>query len=235
MGYVCLLRQRSRTSILMTGCHPSCLISFEEQKSNVLIIRWQCQVEPITIMGLLLDIVTLSCTNSMRQNQKGRQCMYKRNIEARSRNHCRRGKEISVTYSECVSVALVIWHTQRMRHIILSSVACLAVPYFSILSHKRHDFRKNVIEHKICVLIFSTTFVWNISYSKRNSARYYHECTYIFMLSTRYSCQILNKFGFSQQIFEKYSNVKFHEVPFSGSPIPCRHTDGRTDGRTWWR
>jgi hypothetical protein len=39
-------------------------------------------------------------------------------------------KAISITYSECVSVALVIQHAKRMRRIILSSVACLAVPYF---------------------------------------------------------------------------------------------------------
>jgi hypothetical protein len=64
-----------------------------------------------------------------------------------------------LTYSECVSVALVIQHVKRMRRIILSSVACLALPHFSTLSHKRLDFRENVIENKMCVLIFTTTFV----------------------------------------------------------------------------
>ena len=32
-------------------------------------------------------------------------------------------------------------------------------PTFSMLSHKRCDFRRKVIKHKICVLIFSTNFV----------------------------------------------------------------------------
>jgi hypothetical protein len=44
---------------------------------------------------------------------------------------------------------------------IMSSVACLALQYFYTLSHKRHDFRNKVIEHKMCILIFSTTFVCN--------------------------------------------------------------------------
>ena len=39
------------------------------------------------------------------------------------------------------------------------SVSYLTPPYFSALSHKRYDFRKNVTEHKMCVLIFSTTFI----------------------------------------------------------------------------
>ena len=36
---------------------------------------------------------------------------------------------VSITYSECISVALVIQHAKRMYHTILSSVAYLAVPY----------------------------------------------------------------------------------------------------------
>jgi hypothetical protein len=44
-----------------------------------------------------------------------------------------------------------------MRRIILPSVACLVLPYFSTLSHKWNDFREKVIEHKMCVLILSTS------------------------------------------------------------------------------
>jgi len=51
-------------------------------------------------------------------------------------------KAISITYSECVSVALIIHHAMYIRRIMLSSVAYPAVPYFYKLSHKRQDFRK---------------------------------------------------------------------------------------------
>jgi len=50
------------------------------------------------------------------------------------------------------------------------------------------------------------------------------------MLSTRYSSQILMELEFSRHIGEKYSNIEFHENPFSGSHVdPCERTDGRRD------
>jgi hypothetical protein len=63
-----------------------------------------------------------------------------------------------IAHSECVSLALVIRHAMRMIRIMLSSVACLDLSYFSTLSHKGHDFQ-NIIEHNMCVLISSTIFV----------------------------------------------------------------------------
>jgi hypothetical protein len=69
------------------------------------------------------------------------------------------GKTISITYSECVFVALCIRHTIRMRRIILSLWPDPLYNIFSTLSHKRHDFREKVTEHKMCVLSFYTTFV----------------------------------------------------------------------------
>jgi len=44
-------------------------------------------------------------------------------------------------------------------------------PYY--LTHDNiYDEKKNVIEHKMCVFIFSTTFVRNISHYEKNWARY---------------------------------------------------------------
>jgi len=47
--------------------------------------------------------------------------------------------------------------------IILSTVACPAIQYFSTLSHRRRDFRE-VIEYKMC-FDFLCSFSLNISHS----------------------------------------------------------------------
>jgi hypothetical protein len=64
---------------------------------------------------------------------------------------------------------------------------------------------QNVTENKMllntkCVLfIFSATFAWNISHSKKNLERYDKKCTPVFRLSTHHSWQILMKLEFSRK------------------------------------
>jgi hypothetical protein len=68
------------------------------------------------------------------------------------------GKAVSVTNSDCVFVALGIEHAMCMRHIVISSLS--ALPHFPTLPCKKNKiFGKKVTEHKIRVIVFSTTFV----------------------------------------------------------------------------
>jgi len=102
-------------------------------------------------------------------------------------NHCCHGKTVSIKYYECVCVFLPSLSSKQIAsfqgHILLTSVACLALLYLSTLSHKWHDFHKKVIEYKMCFLSPSASFVLNTSHSKKNSARY-HKCRCIFLIST---------------------------------------------------
>jgi len=84
------------------------------------------------------------------------------------------GKAVRITYCECVFVALVIQHEMHMRHVTICGLP--RCTRFSTLSHKQHDFRKKVIEHKMCISISSTKRIWKIYHSKKNWARYDQKC-----------------------------------------------------------
>ena len=104
-----------------------------------------------------------------------------RNTETRSR------KAISITdLSVCVCVdalarvcacaplALLIKYATRRRHIVCG------LWHHRIFRHYVTNgmiFGKKVIEHKTCVLVWCTIFVWNISHFKKISAIYYHKRT----------------------------------------------------------
>ena len=79
------------------------------------------------------------------------------NVDVRSCNHYWSGREISDTYSECVFVALSIQCAMRMRLIVICGLSG-STKLFHIISHVA-VFRKKIIEHEKCVLIFSSTFV----------------------------------------------------------------------------
>ena len=117
---------------------------------------------------------------------------------------------------------------------ILSSVACPALQYFSTLSHKRHDFRQKVTEHKMWVLVLCTTFVWNISYSEKNLAECDHKCVSVCCMYSAgcYSCQVVMQLGFSRQIFKKIRKYKISWESVQWERSCSMWTAGRTDGRT---
>jgi len=127
-----------------------------------------------------------------------------------------------------MSVALVVQHVEIMRRIILPPLACLASSYFSILRHKRYDFRKNVIEHIMYVLIFSTICLQHLLHEELSEI---WSKTYT-GIHVKYQLFLsdFNELEFSRHFFKKYSSIKFHENP--SSKVELYHADGRTEGQT---
>jgi hypothetical protein len=131
-------------------------------------------------------------------------------------------------------VALLIQHATRMRHIVTLFVAPLAPPHFSKLFHKRHGFREKDIEYKMCLFIFSITFVWNISHSK-NLARYCQKyenihVKYLLFLSDFHETWILStafKTSLKHQIWSK--SVQWEP---SCSMRKDRETDGHDEANS---
>jgi hypothetical protein len=87
----------------------------------------------------------------------------------------------------------------------------------------------------MCVLNSSVTFVWNISYSKKNWARYDQKCQVAFRYSNRYSFQILMKSEFSGKFFfPKNTQISnFMKIcPVGAELFPCGQIEGRAERRT---
>ena len=90
---------------------------------------------------------------------------------------------MSITYCECVFVAL--------------GIECLLLLFIIII---------------IIIIIFSTPVVEIFLILRRSEHEMIKKRTLVFMYSTGCSCQVLMKLEFSQQILEKYSNIKFHKT-----------------------
>jgi hypothetical protein len=82
------------------------------------------------------------------------------------------------------------------------------------------------------ILIFSTTFVWLIYHSKKNSAGYCHKCRNVFRYSTRQSCQILRKFELSRKKKLKISSfIKIRPVEAELFHADTQDTRDKAKGR----
>jgi hypothetical protein len=116
-------------------------------------------------------------------------------------------KTKSITHFECVFGDVGIQHAMGVRHIVVCGLPGSKI-FFKIISQTARLSKK--------IYWTSTDFIWNISHSRKNWARYL-KCISVFMCSNRYSCPILMNLEFSRKIFHKYSNIKFHENPSTGS------------------
>jgi hypothetical protein len=101
-------------------------------------------------------------------------------------------------FSENVLAALGIQHVKRMRHNVMWPARLYNI--FHAIS-KPHDFRKSVFKHQISVLVFSTTFIWNLSHSKKKWTTYCHKCAQVFVQNTRLTRQSWITLELSRQVF----------------------------------
>ena len=98
---------------------------------------------------------------------------------------------------------------------------------FFTLSHKRHDFQgKKMSEHKMCVLISSITFVWNISHSKRIERDmlkniYWYSCKVpVLLLRLQRNLNFLDKYSQNIQM-QNFTKIR----QMGADLLPC--------GQTW--
>jgi hypothetical protein len=133
----------------------------------------------IALIGLSTpaSAVLLLYSTNIKRNiiEQDRQYTCNRNIEARSRNQSCSGKAISITYSECLSVALR--KADAPYYIAIRGLSG-SIIFFHIIS-KRHEFRKNSTGYKMC-FYFLYNYVWKFFPSKKNRAQYYHKSAYVF-------------------------------------------------------
>ena len=111
-------------------------------------------------------------------------------------------------------------------------MACPAVPYFSTLSHKRHDFSGKVTEHKMCVLIFCTTFAWDTSHCKKNWARCDRKYAQVFMKSPPLFFSNINQNWIFLRDIRKIGKYQIHENSSIGIRVFFLGSDKRTDRLT---
>ena len=79
-------------------------------------------------------------------------------------------------------VALVIQNAVRVQHIVIYVPSGSTILFFIIPQIARFSGEGGgeVIEYKMRVLIFYTTFAWNIPRSKKNQVRYDQKCILVF-------------------------------------------------------
>jgi hypothetical protein len=156
------------------------------------------------------------------------QCRYKRNNEARSPNQCCWGKAISIKYSECVFVALVIQHAKCMRHSHMWPLCVYHIcPHYLINST---TVRKSLLTIK-CLFWFSLKLLPENFFILRRIQRYV-------ILAHRSDCKvpvISVRFWWNLNLLDRFS--KNNQIPnfMKIRPVGAElyHMYRQTDRHTW--
>jgi len=150
---------------------------------------------------------------------------YKRNTEAFSRNRCWCGKTISIIYSECVcSVSYPACKTLAPYFYLWPVRLYRIFPHYFINSTTNG---KKLLKKTCFDFLCNFFFVGNISYCKKNSARYFYKCTLVFMQSAPCCCQSWRKLNFIDK-FSKNTLPDFMKICPMGAKL------FRADGQTGW-
>jgi len=89
-----------------------------------------------------------------------------------------------------------------------------------------------MLNTKCVVWFFSTTFVWNISHSEKNSARCYRKCTSILRWNTRYILVRFKSILNFLRRFSKYTQISnFTKIRPVGVEL-LFHADSQADRQT---
>jgi len=135
-------------------------------------------------------------------------------------------KSKNITHYECVFVALVNQHATRLHHIMLSSVAFLAVSTVSTFSHKGTIFEKKKLLNRKLILNFAT----NLPEKSLIPSRIERDT---FTDVHRYSCRVpvvLDIFSWNFNFLNRFSEntliSKFVKIRLIWNRVsPCGKTD----------
>jgi hypothetical protein len=87
--------------------------------------------------------------------------------------------------------------------------------------------KKKVTEHTMCLFIFSMSFVWNISHSEKNWARYDKKCMLVFMLSTCILVQFQWNLNFLNRLSKNTQISNLLKISLMGAEL--FHVDRQTE------
>jgi len=133
-------------------------------------------------------------------------------------NHCRCGQVKSITYTECMLVALVIYRAKCTHWFILSPVGCLALPFFPHYLINSINSGKKV--PNIELFWYFPQLLSEIFLILRRIR------WYIITDAQRSYGQILMKCEFSWQIFKK---ILKYQISSGSQVAPCEWKDGQKD------